>query len=440
MEVRLAYGKTGLDVEFPNDRTTIIRLRPLAGLTDERAAFLQSLACPIAVEPLVSLIRPTDRICIVHSDITRATPNDRIIPWLLEALEQAGATREHITLLNGLGTHREQTKEELEKMLTPRVVANYRCLNHEPRNPSALVNVGVTRRGHDVLFNRHLVEADVKIVTGFIEPHFFAGFSGGPKGVMPGVAAQETIERNHDAAMIGHPNATWGVTSGNPLWEEMLECARMVNQRLFLVNVTLNNDRQITGVFAGDLVEAHREGCAFVKQTAMQAVDAPFEIVVTTNSGYPLDQNLYQAIKGISAAARIVRKGGAILIACECSDVESRSGPYYELLQRGKNADALLTLINSPGFRYPEQWQVQTQALIQKKARIFVYSILPPEFIRGAHLIPCTDIAGTMRKLLEQFGPRARVAVLPEGPLTIPYLPEKVRPPSRVFTPSPGTD
>ena len=422
MKVHLAYGKAGLDVEFPDGRTTVITPSHVAGLPDERAAFLEALRQPIAAKPLGEMARPEDKICVVFSDITRATPNERIIPWLLAELERRGARRANITLLNGLGTHRPNTKAELEKLLTPEVVANYRVVNHEPVNPQALARLGVTRAGNEILLNRHLVEADVRIITGFIEPHFFAGFSGGPKGVMPGVAGQHTVERNHGAAMIGHPNSTWGVTFGNPLWEEILEVAQMVNRRLFLVNVTLNDTKQITGVFAGDLVEAHRAGCAFVKQTAMQPVDAPFEVVVATNSGYPLDLNLYQAVKGMSAAARIVRPGGAIIIAAECSDPKGRSGPFYDLLQQRDGPDGLLELINSPGFCYAEQWQVHVQSLIQKKAAVSVYSSLPAEFVRHAHLEPCADIAAAVRELLARGGDAARVAVLPLGPLTIPYL------------------
>ncbi len=423
MNVHLAYGRTGVDVDFPDRRTTVITPSPVAGLPDERGAFVEALKNPIAARPLKEMVRPEDRICIVFSDITRATPNERIIPWLLAELEQGGARRENITLLNGLGTHRPNTRAELEKLLTPSVVANYRVVNHEPTNPEALARRGVTRAGNEILLNRHLVQADVRIITGFIEPHFFAGFSGGPKGIMPGVAGQRTVERNHGAAMIGNPHATWGITFGNPLWEEILEVAQTVNQRLFLVNVTLNETRQITRVFAGDLVEAHRAGCAFVKQTAMQPVDAPFEVVVTTNSGYPLDMNLYQAVKGMSAAARIVRPGGAILIATECSDPQGQGGPFYDLLQQRDGPEGLLQLINSPGFCRAEQWQVQIQAIIQQKAAVSVYSSLPAEFVRGAHLQPCTDIAATVRDLLARAGDQARVAVLPQGPLTIPYLP-----------------
>ncbi|MCX7827385.1 MAG: nickel-dependent lactate racemase, partial [Verrucomicrobiae bacterium] len=389
MNVHLAYGKTGLDVEFPDGRTTVITPTHRAGLPDERAAFVAALEHPIASPPLREMVRPADRVCIVFSDITRATPNDRIIPWLLAELERHGARRENITLLNGLGTHRQNSRPELERLLTAKVVANYRVVNHDANDPRSLAKVGLTRSGNVVWLNRHLVEADLRIITGFIEPHFFAGFSGGPKGIMPGVAAQRTVERNHGAAMIAHPNATWGVTFGNPLWEEMLEAAQLVSQRLFLINVTLNERKAITRVFAGDLVEAHREGCAFVKQTAMQPVDAPFDVVVTTNSGHPLDLNLYQAVKGMSAAARVVRQGGTIIVAAECGDPQGRAGPFYDLLAKRHSPDALLELINTPGFSFPEQWQAQIQAQIQKKARVLVHSSLPDDFVRAAHLQPC---------------------------------------------------
>ena len=214
---------------------------------------------------------------------------NRIIPWLLEYL---GGPSDNITLINQLGTHRPNTKQELESLLTPDVVAQYRVLNHEPDNPNSLVKVGTTSDGTPAYLNRHLVEADLRIITGFIEPHFFAGFSGGVKGIMPGCAGLETIMSNHGSKNIGSKKATFGITKGNPLWEELRDIALKAGPS-FLLNVTLNEQREITNVFAGDLIKAHEVGCEFVKKSAMQGVDQLFDIVVTTNSGYPLDQNLY---------------------------------------------------------------------------------------------------------------------------------------------------
>jgi lactate racemase len=306
-------------------------------------------------------------------------------------------------------------------LLTPDVVAHYQVINHEPEHPAALVQLGTTHDGAPALINRHLVEADVRIITGFIEPHFFAGFSGGPKGIMPGVAGLKTVMSNHSAKLIADPRAAFGITAGNPLWEEMRDIALRVGPS-FLLNVTLNEQRAITSVVAGDLIEAHKQGIEFVRQSAMQKVKAPFEIVITTNSGYPLDLNLYQGVKGMSAAARIVQEKGTIILACECREGVPANSSLDKLLRSASSPEEILALLATPGFVQPEQWQAQIQALIQRKAQVLVYSALPDETIRAAHLIPCHDIGAAVLEQLDRLGPEARVAALPQGPLTIPYL------------------
>jgi len=419
MKVSLAYGQGHLPVELPDALTTIIEPSHTPGLADERGAVLAALEKPIAAPRLRSWLKPGSRVCIVFTDITRATPNERLIPWLLGCL--ADVPRENITLLNALGTHRPNTRAELEQMLSPAVVRDYRVLNHEAENPSALTPLGTTRDGSPALLNCHFVEADVRIVTGFIEPHFFAGFSGGPKGIMPGVAGLPTVMSNHGAKNLGDPNATFGITRGNPIWEEMRDIALRPGPS-FLLNVSLNEQRQITGVFAGDLVAAHQTGCDFVRQSAMQRFDAPFDIVVTTNSGYPLDQNLYQAVKGMSAGARVLKPGGTLILACECREGVPANCSFDQLLRSVAGPEELLTLLATPGFRRPEQWQAQIQALIQRHARVLLYSSLPDPVARAAHLTPCHDITGAVEELLQAHPNGARIAALPQGPLTIPYL------------------
>jgi len=417
MKVQLAYGQGHLEVELP-EGTTVIEPAHNPGLADEKGAVLKALESPIGAKPLREWIRPTDRICIAFTDITRATPNERIIPWLLEHLRDF---RENIVLLNQLGTHRPNTRAELEKLLTPEVVRDYNVVNHEPENEAALVQFGTTRDGTPALINRHLAEADVRIITGFIEPHFFAGFSGGPKGIMPGCAALRTVMSNHGAKNIGDPRAAFGITESNPIWEEIREIALRVGPS-FLLNVTLNEQRAITGVFAGDLLAAHKVGFEFVRRSAMQKVKEPFDVVVTTNSGYPLDMNLYQGVKGMSAAARIVQERGTIIIACECREGVPAGSPLDKLLRSASSSAEILTMLSTPGFVRPEQWQAQIQALIQRRAEVLVYSSLPDEVIRAAHLEPCHDIAAAVRQRASASGSQARVAVLPQGPLTIPYL------------------
>ncbi len=420
MNVKLAYGTDHLSVDLPDDRTTLIDPRARPGLPDERAAVLAALEQPIAAAPLRQWVKRHARVVIAFTDITRATPNDRLIPWLLEYLEPL-VPRANVTLLNCLGTHRPNTRAELEQMLTPSVVANYRVINHEPENQAAHLRCGDTCEGVPALLNRHLVEADVRIITGFIEPHFFAGFSGGPKGIMPGLAHLETVMSNHGAHHLSDVNATFGVTEGNPLWEELRDIALRPGPS-FLLNVTLNDERAITGVFAGDLILAHRAGTDFVRQTAMQPVTDRFEVVVTTNSGYPLDLNLYQGVKGLSAGARILKPGGTLILAAECREGVPTASPMDQLLRSASGPEEMLAMLATPGFRRPEQWQAQILALIQRQARVMVHSRLPAEVLRALHLAPCDDIAGTVRAQLAAAGPGALVAVLPQGPLTIPYL------------------
>lgn len=419
MRVELAYGQGHIPVELPDGSTTVIEPSHLPGVADERAAVLGALEKPIAAPPLRQWIKTGDRICIVFTDLTRATPNERIIPWLLEYLK--GIPRDQITLLNGVGTHRPNTASEFDQMLTPAVARQYRVLNHACESREDLIPLGTTRDGTPALLNRHFVNADVRIVTGFIEPHFFAGFSGGPKGIMPGIAGLPTIMSNHGTANIRDPNATFGITRGNPLWEEMRDIALRCGPS-FLLNVALNEKRQITGVFAGDLLAAHRIGCEFVRNSAMQKFDAPFDIVITTNSGYPLDLNLYQGVKGMSAGARVLKPGGTLILACECREGVPANSGYDRILRSASSPEEILAHLAAGAPTQPEQWQAQIQALIQCQANVLLYSSLPQETVCAAHLKPCPDITRTVTELLRAKRNGTRIAVLPQGPLTIPYL------------------
>jgi nickel-dependent lactate racemase len=424
MTTELAYGKGKLRVEFEGLHVEVIEPDHRPGIADERAALLTALDNPIGAEPLSRWMMPGQRICVTFTDLTRATPNERIIPVLLDYLERHGARKEAIVLLNQLGTHRPNTDEELEQMLTPEVVRSYRVVNHEPENERALVQVGVMDDGTPALINREYVESELRIVTGFIEPHLFAGFSGGPKNVMPGIAGLETIKSNHGYRHIADPNATFGKTHDNPVWAEMRRIAVQAG-KAFLVNVTLNNDRELTGVFAGDLLKSHEAGCAFVRDAAMQRVGEPYDIVVTTNSGYPLDLNLYQTAKGIGAAARIVREGGVIIVASECREGVPSDSAFDRLLRGASGPADLLRKLDAAGKSLPDQWQAQIQANCQLAARILLYSSMSDEAVRSVHLEPCHDIAGAVREAAAGRSTPPRVAVLPYGPLTIPYLAPK---------------
>lgn len=421
MELTLAYGRQGLPLSLPF-AGDVITPRFVEGLADETEALLEAMRNPIASAPLAELVTPGDRVVVVHTDITRATPNDRILPVLLAEIEAAGVQRGDITLLNGLGTHRFQTDAELRTLLGDDIVENYRCLQHDCQDDQNLVALGETPMGNPVRVNRQYLEADVRILTGFIEPHFFAGFSGGPKAILPSLAGTESVFSNHSLKMIAHPKATWGITEGNPIWEEMRAVA-LSTEPTFLLNVALNVKQQITGIFAGEMLAAHAQGCEFVKENAMVAVDEAYDIVITTNSGYPLDQNLYQSVKGMSAASQILRQGGTIIMAAACEDGLPDHGLYTQLLAEAGSPQGVIDLISQPGYSAQDQWQVQIQAQIQKKADVYVYSDgLTDEQIQGALFTPCRDIDQTVADLQKKYGSDARICVIPEGPQTIPYL------------------
>ncbi|MBN1874676.1 MAG: nickel-dependent lactate racemase [Anaerolineae bacterium] len=421
MQVKLRYGCGDLAVEMP-DKVEVVTARFVPGVVDETTAIQDALRAPIGSIPLAEKVKAGDRIVIEHSDITRATPNARILPVLLAELEAAGVRREDITLLNALGTHRRQTEAELRAMLGDAIVDTYRCLQHEGTDNANLVSLGETSFGHPVRVNRHFMEADARILTGLIEPHFFAGFSGGPKGVLPALAGAESVLTNHGYAMIGHPNATWGHTLGNPIWEEMREVALMTDPT-FLLNVTINARGDITGVFAGEMLAAHARGCAFVRAQAMVPVDASYDIVIVTNGGYPLDQNLYQTVKGMSAAKEIVRKDGAILAVSACEDGIPAHGRYATILAEGGSPQGVLDLLAQPGYTSPDQWEAQVQAIIQLHADVFVYSDgLSDDQLRNALFTPCRDIEATLTALMAKYGPEARICVMPEGPYSVAYF------------------
>ena len=420
MNVQLAYGRGRLAVDFPEDCTTVLEPTYIPGLPDEADAIRRTLQAPLGAPPLASFVRPEQTIAISVCDITRPMPSRTLLPILLGEL--AHVPDERIVILIATGTHRPNDRGELVEMLGEEVVGRYRVVNHSAFDDNGLTYLGEVEPRVPVWLNRQWVDADFRITTGFVEPHFFAGFSGGPKLVAPGLAGFKTTMRLHDAEMIASPNARWGVTEGNPIHDAIRRIAARVGVH-FSVDVAINRDRQITSVAAGELFAVHAAMAERVKGSAMQPFDAPFDVVVTTNSGYPLDQNLYQTVKGLSAAAQVVRPGGAIVCAAECADGLPDHGDYGAILSARDSPDALLEMICAPGHNRHDQWEVQVQAQIQQRAAVFLKADgLSPDAVRAAHLTPIDDVGETTRRQLDRCGPAARLCVLPEGPQTIPYL------------------
>ena len=422
MIVNLAYGRTGLPVEFPDDRTTVIEPTWLDGLPDQAGAVRQALDHPVGSASLRERVRPDQTVAISVCDVTRPMPSATVLPVVLEALSHVPADR--IAIMIASGTHRATTRDELVEMLGADIVDGNRIVVHDAFDEAQLVSLGEVDGGIPVLLNRTWVEADVRITTGFVEPHFFAGFSGGPKMVAPGLAGFRTIMRLHDAEMIRSPQARWGVIEGNPIHDGVRAIAARSGVD-FSIDVAINRDRQITHVAAGELFAVHRAVREVVRRNAMQAFARPFDVVVTTNSGYPLDQNLYQTVKGMSAAAQVVKPDGVIVCASACADGYPDHGEYLDILTRRDSPDGLLQMINATGHNRHDQWEVQVQAQIQQRADVLLKTDgLSAEQIRAAHLTPIDDVGAATRDALSRSGPDARVCVLPEGPQTIPYLAE----------------
>ena len=421
MKIKLAYGKKGLDIHLRDDLdVSLVESKRISGLEDQAASVRNALRHPIDTMPLRDSVKCSEKVAIVFNDITRPTPYHILLPTLLDELGHVPDDR--IILLNANGTHRPNTKAELRTILGDDVVDRFRIVQNDAHDPDSHEFVGTTDRGNEIRLHKEYVESDVRVLTGCIEPHFFAGFSGGGKACMPGLASLETVLRNHSVHNLDDPRATWGGTDGNPVWEEISEAASLVLPT-FLLNVTLNRDKHITGVFAGDLKQSHRKGCSFVRQNAMVPVKAPYDIVITCNSGYPLDLNLYQSIKGISAAAQIVKEGGSIITAADCWDGIPAHGEYAALLCHANGPEHLLETIRSPSFEVQDMWQAQIQALILQKADVYLYSRnLRDHQIIGALLRPCHRIEDTLDRLIRKYGRRASICILPEGPQSIPYI------------------
>lgn len=419
MKITLPYGKGMLTVNVPGTAVRVIEPRCLPGLSDEAEAFREALRAPIASRPLRDIIGAGDRVAVVIPDGTRPFPSRRILPWLFAELAHVPAGQFRIII--GTGSHRPSTPAERAELLGPEITERFQVVDHRAQDRQTLKSAGRRGDGGVLYLNRDYVEADRRIVLGFIEPHFMAGFSGGYKAVMPGVADLDSIVYYHGAAVVADPRSTWGVLEGNPT-QGLVRALGSLLPVDFCVNVTLNRRRQITGYFCGGTLGAHERGCAFAKASAMVACSSPFPLVVTTNGGYPLDQNLYQTVKGMSAAAQIVMPGGTILAVSECGDGFPDHGNFARLLREHATPQALLAKVMAPGCAIFDQWEAQLLALIQVKARVALCSAIPADAVRQAHLEPVGHLDAYLAEALRRLGADAPVAVLPEGPLTIPYL------------------
>jgi len=414
----LDYGTEGLEVEVP-DHAHVLSMADAPGLDAMEAGIEQALQNPRGTESLARLAQGRGSACIVISDITRPVPNALILPPILRTIEAAGLARENITILVGTGLHRPNEGEELVRLVGEFVAANYRIVNHKAREQDTLVFLGNTSGGAPIWIDRIYVDADLKIATSLIEPHLMAGFSGGRKAICPGIMGVETMKVLHGPKLMGDPMSAEGIIDGNPFHRQALEVALTAGVD-FTFNVAMNDRREVTGMFAGDLEQAHAEGVCFVEAQASAWVDEPVPIVVTTSAGYPLDLTFYQAVKGLTAVLPIVKPGGTIILAARCA--EGLGGPEFtQLLADTSSPESFEARLGDPDFFVVDQWQLQELCKVLRKAKV----VLCSAGVDGdsAHLHGLVSTTATVEAGIErarlQHGADAAVAVIPRGPYVL---------------------
>lgn len=418
-EVQLAYGKKGYKLKVPAN-FDVIEPKFIKEVGSAKEEISKALLSPINSKPLRSLLEGKNDIAISVCDITRAQPRKVVIETIVEHIKDL-IPISNIKILIATGTHRANTKDELIEMLGKDIVETLNVINHVCDDKESLIEMPTSLDDVNVLLNKHWVNADFRITTGFVEPHFFAGFSGGSKLVAPGLAGLKTIMKLHNYKRLNNPNSIWGEVEKNPIQQDVRKIAKETGVD-FTLDVALNRDQKITNVFSGDLIDSHNEACNFARETAMVQVSQPYDLVITSNSGYPLDQNLYQTVKGLSAASQIVKDNGEILCLSECSDGIPSHGKFYSLLSEFSDPEQVEGMLSDPNFHCQDQWQVQILSQIAKKSNINLYTEgLSDKEIKNAFMFNAPDPQRFIdQKVKENINIRG--CVLPEGPITIPVL------------------
>lgn len=422
MRVKLEYGRTGLDVELPDDRIVgPLAIKPAPPLADPRRVLLEKLAKPTGSPPLAELARGRQSACIVICDITRPVPNSLLLPPILETLENAGIPRDKILILIATGLHRPNEGDELVELVGPEIAGKYRIENHHGKVLGEHTYLGTTPSGVPAWIDTRYIKADLKITTGLIEPHLMAGYSGGRKLICPGIAALETVKVWHGPDFLEHPKADCGFLEGNPVHEENTRIARMAGCD-FIVNVTIDAERRVTSLVAGDMEQAFLEGVKFTEQVVKAEVAEPCEVVVTSCAGYPLDTTFYQAVKGLTGALPIVKQGGTIVLAASLS--EGIGSPEFQrLFQENDSLQTFMHRILGKDYFVMDQWQLEELAKVCRKAKVKIVSNgLSAETLRTLFVESAPTVEQAVAESLAEYGPDARVAVIPKGPYVLPAV------------------
>lgn len=415
--VKIPYARTFWTADIPDDRLVGVLVsqahhyRQEAG---EAELVRQALAQPIASPRLCELVKGKDRVVVITSDHTRPVPSKITMPLLLEEIRR-GNPQADITILIATGFHRPSSKEELVDKFGPKIVNQEKIVIHDSRDLSAMVNIGKLPSGGDILINRLAAEADLLVAEGFIEPHFFAGFSGGRKSVLPGVVSQVTVLANHCAKFIAHEKARTGILEGNPIHIDMLHAAKTA-KLAFILNVVIDAEKKIINAYAGDMEQAHLTGCRFVSELATVSAK-PADIVITSNGGYPLDQNIYQAVKSMTAAEATCRDGGVIIVCAACNDGHGGEAFYNWFAKAASAREVMDKIMQIPAEEtIADQWEAQILARVQlKHPVIIVTDQCDHQIIRDMHMQAASSLPEALQMAEAAVGPHASITVVPDG-------------------------
>lgn len=416
-KIELPYGKEKVVLEVPNDRLQSVLVSELHHYTPEGSQIelvRKAIENPIGSDRLSKLAKDKDKIVIISSDHTRPVPSKIIMPLMLEEIRR-GNPEADITILISTGCHRETTKNELIEKFGNEIVSNEKIYIHDCDDESMFVKLGILPSGGELIINKLATEADLLVAEGFIEPHFFAGYSGGRKSVLPGIASRLTVLANHSSEFIADPNSRTGILEGNPIHKDMIWAAKTA-RLAYIVNVIINDKKEVIYAVAGDAIEAHEKGCEFL--SGLCKVNAvPADIVVSTNGGHPLDQNIYQAVKGMTAAEVTVKQDGVIIMLAKSSDGHG-GDVFYKTFKEADDIKKVLDTFVSRGRNETEadQWQSQVFIRVLQKAKVIYVSDADDETIKDFHMIPAKNVKDALKKAEEILGnDNATVTVIPDG-------------------------
>ncbi len=422
MRVKLEYGRGGLEVELP-ERNLVgpLNLQKTVPLADPHQALWEALAHPIGTAPLAALAQGKRSACILICDVTRPVPNQILLPPILQTLERSGIPRANILILIATGLHRPNEGAELVEMVGEQIVQNYRIENHNGKNLQEHTYLGTTPNGVPAWIDSRYLQAELKIATGLIEPHFMAGYSGGRKLICPGIAAFETIKRWHSPQFLEHPKADNGIVQGNPVHEENTRIALMAGCD-FIVNVCIDEARQITWLGAGDMIQAWEQGVRYCEQIVKAPIPEAVEIVVTSSAGYPLDTTFYQSIKGMFGALPIIKKGGTILIAASLSQGLG-SEEFQQTMRENPDLSQFKKRIMETDYFVMDQWQLEELAKVREKCRVKVVTQgIAKEVLERCYVEVAPSVERAVADCLQEYGEDAKIAVIPKGPYVLPIL------------------